>query len=223
MIISHKYKFIFIKTRKTAGTSIEQYLSQFLGENDIITTPERYGLNPTMNPDGFYNFIYDIIHWTRVFLTTRKKSYLSNIFNGKYDTTMPAILVKSRVPHDVWDNYFKFCFEREPLSKSVSHFEYQKRKNFPESCDTFEEYLEAGYLCYNYPQYTDFNGNVIVDFIGRFERLEEDFSYVCDKLGIPKGELPKLNVGNYEKLPDYCNPQLRAVVEKAFTKETELV
>ncbi|MEL6382956.1 MAG: chondroitin 4-O-sulfotransferase, partial [Cyanobacteria bacterium J06626_18] len=31
MIISHEYKFIFLKTRKTAGTSIEIALSKFCG------------------------------------------------------------------------------------------------------------------------------------------------------------------------------------------------
>ena len=37
MIISHEHKFIFLKTRKTAGTSIELALSQLCGPNDIIT------------------------------------------------------------------------------------------------------------------------------------------------------------------------------------------
>ena len=47
MIISHKYKFIFIKTRKTAGSSVEKYLSSYLGPTDICTgsvadnTPQR--------------------------------------------------------------------------------------------------------------------------------------------------------------------------------------
>ena len=41
MIISHKYKFIFIKTRKTAGTTIEYNLSKYLGKNDIITLSEQ--------------------------------------------------------------------------------------------------------------------------------------------------------------------------------------
>jgi hypothetical protein len=37
MIISHKYKFIFIKTFKTASTSVEAYFSQYAGSNDILT------------------------------------------------------------------------------------------------------------------------------------------------------------------------------------------
>ena len=37
MIISHKYKYIFLKTNKTAGTSIEIALSKHCDHNDIIT------------------------------------------------------------------------------------------------------------------------------------------------------------------------------------------
>ena len=37
MIISHKFKFIFIKTLKTAGTSIEISLSKYCSEYDILT------------------------------------------------------------------------------------------------------------------------------------------------------------------------------------------
>ncbi len=37
MLLSHKYKFIFIKTKKVGGTSVEIALSKYLGEDDIIT------------------------------------------------------------------------------------------------------------------------------------------------------------------------------------------
>ena len=37
MIISHKHKFIFVKTVKTAGTSIEAFLSQHCGPDDVLT------------------------------------------------------------------------------------------------------------------------------------------------------------------------------------------
>lgn len=37
MIVSYKHKFIFIKTRKTAGSSVESYLFPHLGKDDVCT------------------------------------------------------------------------------------------------------------------------------------------------------------------------------------------
>jgi hypothetical protein len=37
MIISHKYKFIFIKTMKTAGSSLEAFFSKVCGDEDTFT------------------------------------------------------------------------------------------------------------------------------------------------------------------------------------------
>src|SRR4026208_1557900 len=37
MIVSHTDKFIFLKTKKTAGTSIELALSELCGSDDVIT------------------------------------------------------------------------------------------------------------------------------------------------------------------------------------------
>ena len=37
MIVSHQHRFIFIKTQKTAGTSIEMALSSICGATDIIS------------------------------------------------------------------------------------------------------------------------------------------------------------------------------------------
>lgn len=43
MIISHKHQFIFVKTKKTAGSTLEKLLYPYLGEFDIITGSERDG------------------------------------------------------------------------------------------------------------------------------------------------------------------------------------
>ena len=56
MIVSHKFKFIFIKTRKTAGTSLEVFLSGVCGPDDVVTPviPAEPGHEPR-NHFGLYN------------------------------------------------------------------------------------------------------------------------------------------------------------------------
>src|SRR4051794_2759880 len=48
MIVSHEHRFIFIKTHKTAGTSVEVALSRVAGEDAIVppTTPAEPGHRP---------------------------------------------------------------------------------------------------------------------------------------------------------------------------------
>ena len=57
MILSHKYKFIFLKTNKTAGTSIELALSKFCEAEDIITpvTPQDEELRRSLGHPGPQN------------------------------------------------------------------------------------------------------------------------------------------------------------------------
>jgi hypothetical protein len=48
MIISHKHKFIFVKTFKTAGSSVEKYLYDYLGPSDILRGSEHDN-TPSLN------------------------------------------------------------------------------------------------------------------------------------------------------------------------------
>ena len=50
MILCHKYRFIFLKTNKTAGTSVEIALSRFCEERDIVThlSPEEETLRESV-------------------------------------------------------------------------------------------------------------------------------------------------------------------------------
>jgi hypothetical protein len=51
MIVSHKHKFIFLKTRKTAGSTLEKILYPYLGEFDVCTGSER-DETPRLNTDN---------------------------------------------------------------------------------------------------------------------------------------------------------------------------
>ena len=49
----------------------------------------------------------------------------------------------------------------------------------------------------------DTSDNCLVDFIGRFENLQEDFNIVCDKIGIPRQKLPHKNKTKHQNKSNY--------------------
>ena len=151
MIISHKYKFIFIKTRKTAGTSIETYLSKYCSESDIFTplTPEEPG------------------HQARNYRNIFKKQIFYN--------HMPAIEIKKAIGENIFNSYFKFCVERNPLDKCISY--YSMFKNSPHH-HLIENYTVDHFFSFNdfpkdFHKYT-VNKKVVVDKILRYENIEEE-------------------------------------------------
>ena len=68
---------------------------------------------------------------------------------------------------------------------------------------------------------TDLDGKVRLDFIGRFERLEEDFKKLCGKIGL-NVSLPHLNQSQHRDYRSYYTPELRDRVGEFFKRDVEL-
>lgn len=185
-IISDKYKFIFIKTAKTAGTSIEMALETICGPDDICAPvtkkksarPGEESYNPRnykglfipriVRPDGrksrFFKEVKDLV-----------------VLRRKYKSHMPATDVCWRVGQKKWGQYFKFTVERNPWDKTVSAYFFAQRH--PENAIPFEEWLPKNLTQSNMAFYT-MGGKVAVDHVLRFENLQADLDATLTKLGV---------------------------------------
>ena len=179
MIISHKYKFIFLKTTKTAGTSVEISLSRFCGDDDIITP---------------IDFADEAI---RQLFGKKPQNYLDFDPQGntykKYFNHITAQEVRNIIKPSIWNNYYKFCFERNPFDRAISfyYFDYPQNRSIKFDDWLKNNYYTNSFINNNWNIYT-INDKVVVDFIGKYENLRSDLTFVCQKLNIPfDGYLPK--------------------------------
>ena len=223
MIISHKYRFIFIKTLKTAGTSIEVFLSQHCGIDDVLT--------PILPPveAHFPRNYKGLANPLPVLWNNRGRKIpvtLGNVLRGhKFYNHIPARIIKKRIPGSIWDNYFKFCVERNPWDKTLSHYymvNARKRGRL-----TLEEYLEKGKFCINYPIYTDAHKRILVDRVIHYESLLDGLREVFGQLGIPfEGTLGVTAKSEYRKdrrpYQQIFTSAQRSIIHRAFADEIRM-
>ena len=224
MILSYKYKFIFIKTAKTAGTSIEVFLSKHCGPQDIVTpiVPPVEGHQPR-NYEGFINPIPEILEQPSRFFSTLRHTLMRHT---KFYNHMPAREVKNRVPANVWSGYFKFCVERNPWDKVLSHYHMHNAR--AGGSLLLDEYLARGRFPINYFRYTDRSGKkLIVDRVVRYENLLAELSEVFAHLEIPfEGTLGIAAKFDYrtDRRPyrEVFSDEQRLLIGKAFVNEIKL-
>jgi len=181
MIISPKYKFIFIKTQKTAGSSIEKILlNKISDDNNLI-----FGGMPPENMEPI-NLPQDYEH--------------ASAHVGKE-------IIKREFPNE-WNNYFKFTVERNSWDKTASLYYWGKHlhpssSRFGGNFDDFIFHKKNPYLP-DWLLYTK-NNKPVVDFIMQYDNLNNDFRSVLDILKLPYNnelENTKLKSG-HRKEKDY--------------------
>jgi len=111
---------------------------------------------------------------------------------------MPAWLVRLRVPPGIWNSYFKFCVERNPWDKVLSHYHMHAYRLG--GALSLDQYFARGKFPINYPRYTTPSGSrIIVDRVVRYENLTDERGEIFMRLNIPfdgdlggekKGSLP---------------------------------
>lgn len=163
MIISHERRIIFIKTKKTAGTSFEIALSRFCGSACIITpitstdeeTRRSLGFRTAQNHESY--------HWKDYGITSA----------GSFYNHIPANRVRSCIPTEVWESYKKITIVRNPFDVAISRYYWEGGES---NGDSFVDFLK------NHPQkirenfkIAPLSGPSKLDIYLRYESLEKDF------------------------------------------------
>jgi hypothetical protein len=221
VIVCHAYRYIFVKTRKTAGTSVEIALSKFCGPDDIITRDEpadediraSLGYPGPQNEGGIGFRHYRLADWWR-FLRRRERARFVN--------HMQAERIRRVIGRDVWDRYFTFCVERDPWDKAVSLYFWRTRDLEPRP--TLLEFLERTKRASlsNFDLYT-VGGRLAVDRVVRYENLTVELEEVRTKLGLPEPlVLPRAKDGHRpEKSPylELVGPREKAIIDRMCERE----
>lgn len=116
---------------------------------------------------------------------------------------------------------FKFCFCRNPYDRAVSHWKFTMRKH-PDRLEPGTSFRDFTRLLGTkrdwIPQFTWVHG-VNLDFIGRFETLEEDIRTVGAELGIEVGDIPKLNATRHDHYTTYYCAEAKANIDNYYTTD----
>ena len=232
MIISFKHKFIFIKNYKTAGSSIEFFLQKFLTNRDIVSkTRDIEGIN---NEGDF-----DKERLKNIFPDNEIDRYAKHRL--AFFPHMPIWLVKERLKpleekfeYNIFDNFYKFAFIRNPFDLIVSDYFWQNNKNNPNRNNfTFKQIIDElqnnqiqSFRLFNLNRIMDFKlKNILCDEVFKFENLNSSLSKICKKIDIPfKGNLEiHLKKSSREKnYKDFYDSYFKKIIEEIFYKELEI-
>jgi hypothetical protein len=213
MLVSHRKKFIFLKTVKTAGTSVESYFEPFCIKEGEWT--QEHLRDECISDFGIIGYRGD---------DRSGKTYFNHI---------SAKDLKSLLPASVWEDYFKFTVVRNPFDKQVSAFYFFAVKSGQqlavERKDVviqFRDWLKKTKGIYDGYSYL-INGEFVLDDVIHFETLQDDISRIgkmleiefdCARLPAFKSEFrPKNSI----PLAEYYDIECIDIVRNRFQFELE--
>lgn len=162
-MISHHHKCIFVHVPKVAGISIEDVFLEDLGLDFRNRMPLLLGENTNLDVGP-----PRISHLTA-------EEYTSFKF----------------IPENLFNDYYKFAFVRNPYDRVHSFYKYLGYNNLMSFEKFVVNYLDRLFTdpdiyyfiqpMYNYIYSQD--GNCMVNFVGKLENINDDFKTVCEALG----------------------------------------
>ena len=151
--------------------------------------------------------------------------------DGSYNKHCSLKIIYEKFPFI--EDYFKFAIVRNPFDWVVSWYFYRKtrpNKNNTKNISFKEWLVDENSSAYNIEgigltlsQYDIItcNKNIKINFIGKFENLQKDFNIICDKIGIPRQELPHVNKSKHKHYTEYYDEETKQIVAEKYAKDIE--
>lgn len=209
MIFSEKHRFIFFAAGKTGTTSIEEVLRPYAepppfvlpaaGDDDAKHVPPR-AVAAALGAaalKAYFTFAFVRNPWDWV---------LSNYFWNR-------ALTAGR-----WGRWRR----RLGLARDIRTFREAHFRRHWEAMKRFRRGTHAENR-FQFAFLADEAGRLLVDFVGRYERLQADFDTICDRIGLPRVRLPHTNQGRGPRRPyvEYYTDATRDLVASHYKKDIE--
>lgn len=222
MIVSHRHRFIFVRTRKTAGTSVEIALSKFCGPDDVITRDaddalrRELGYPGPQNDGGIPLRSYTFSEWRR--LVTRGE-------RARFKNHTPAARIRALVGETLWRDYYKFAIERNPWDKAISLYFWRTREMKPRP-PLLDFLRNVGARSLSNAHIYLIDGEIAVDRVIEYDRLAEGLEYIRSRIGLTEPlALPRAKATHRAERTHYSEligPAERAVIDAACAREIAL-
>ncbi len=213
MILSNRYNFLYVHIAKTGGTSV------------------RAALKSMQWRDPYY-----FAQW----ICSRLSGMTGHRIAAKLPRHSKIICAQEMLPKEFFDGLYKFAFVRNPWDLQVSSYHHLKRErpHLLEGHESFEAFTRWKLNPERPYQYhldtamtpltdylSDMRGNLLTNFIGRYERLHEDWHHICTHLNMPTPELPhkRQATDRGKDYRSYYTDDLAEAIGQYFQRDVELL
>lgn len=219
MLVSHSHKLVFVHIQKTGGQTISRVLKKSISDITRFRRKHEFAVHAMEDLedwDGYFKFAFVRNPWDRLvsWYSMIGEPDVAGAHPVRVDRTQKRRLRRARMKQ----SGDRLLLWRYVVDNSSTFEEFIK------NC-TGEIEVKPGVFysfAYNQLDYvSDGDGNVLVDFIGRFESFRTDLLEVSNRLGIDLKSVPHDNRSPHRHYSSYYTPETRMIVGERFKRDIE--
>jgi len=196
-VISHEHKFVLVLLPKTGTTSLASVISNNPGLYNDVKLGSGVGRHYDMLGESELNYFK---------IATCRNPFPRVVSLWKYWNRR---LSKKDVPTTGFSYFVK---NYTKMQKKILRCSWVGTKDKIHFCTCV---VGVSLSTHNRLSHTD------IDFWIRTENLQKDFNTICDKIGIPRQQLPRKNETKHKHYTEYYDEETKQIVAERYAKDIE--